>query len=785
MMKLALILIVKNDEKEFKHLYTCLDSVGSHVDGIFININGAQKPKKNQKLENKLASYKKEYSVIYTKWKDNFSKARNENLSQVPKDYDWVMWLDVDDTIDHPEKVKEIIDKAKVDCINVNYEYDHDELGNVTMLHIVPRLFRNNGSMWWKPSVRIHEILTAKRNAPQGMTKDFTVIHHTDEKRIGQSFERNIGLLQKQLDDETDSPDPRTLMYLGSAYMDANNPEDAVVLFEQYLKLSGWDEERALAYLKLGKVYTELGDTLHAQQQFAHAIAEYPKNPEPYVELASIDIENEQYDKAVTRLKQVLNLKGQQTTLEYNPLTNTYRTYILLAECYLNIGGKDIEKAGLYANMALNIRNDEKTKEYVETTKQLAEDKKVLTKTIEEYKKLYNAGEKQQAVEIFDTLPEHLKDNPLVSQLRRRDEVFKWPEKSIVIVTGDTALDFWGPWSLSEGIGGSEEAIIRLAPKLAQKGYKVVIFGKPGDKTGLIDGVMWRNYWDYNPEDEFDIFIAWRSPYLFDRNIKARKKYLWLHDTMEDSEFTQTRIDNFDKCIVLSKYHRSLFPMIPDEKIFLSGNGIDPEEFTADAERDPHKIFYGSSHVRGLAYLYEIWPKVKEAVPDATLDVYYGRYSYDKINAGNPERIKWMDDMILKAKQLDGVTDHGKIGQDEIVRKMFASGIWAYPTPFPEIYCITAVKTQASGCIPVTSDFAALEEMVQFGDKIHCEDDRGIGVIDGAFLDKYTERLIWWLQHPEEQDKIRAEMMEWAKTNSWDNVCNDWVENFNEDFVRT
>ena len=116
---------------------------------------------------------------------------------------------------------------------------------------------------------------------------------------------------------------------------------------------------------------------------------------------------------------------------------------------------------------------------------------------------------------------------------------------------------------------------------------------------------------------------------------------------------------------------------------------------------------------------------------------------------------------------------------------MFASGIWAYPTPFPEIYCITAVKTQASGCIPVTSDFAALEEMVQFGDKIHCEDDRGIGVIDGAFLDKYTERLIWWLQHPEEQDKIRAEMMEWAKTNSWDNVCNDWVENFNEDFVRT
>jgi glycosyltransferase involved in cell wall biosynthesis len=191
-------------------------------------------------------------------------------------------------------------------------------------------------------------------------------------------------------------------------------------------------------------------------------------------------------------------------------------------------------------------------------------------------------------------------------------------------------------------------------------------------------------------------------------------------------------------------------------------------------ERDPHKIFYGSSHVRGLQYLYDIWPEVKKAVPDATLDVYYGRETYDTINAGNPERLKWMDDIQLRAKELDGVTDHGKIGQNQILQEMFRSGIWAYPSPFPEIYCITAIKAQAAGCVPVASDFAALDETVQFGHK------QTFKKFDAEDLEKYKENLIWWLQHPEEQEKVRRKMMEWARTNSWQNVAKAWDEEFDE-----
>jgi hypothetical protein len=246
---------------------------------------------------------------------------------------------------------------------------------------------------------------------------------------------------------------------------------------------------------------------------------------------------------------------------------------------------------------------------------------------------------------------------------------------------------------------------------------------------------------------------------------------------MDKGEFTTERLANIDKVILLSKYHRTCYPMIPEEKVLYSGNGIDAEEFDDydGIERDPHKMVYQSSHVRGLQFLYEIWPDIKKAVPDATLDVYYGWYSYDKINAGNPERMAWKDRMVQQERSLDGVTDHGKVDQLEIVRAASGAGIWAYPTTFPEIYCITAVKCQAAGAVPVCSDYAALDEMVQYGEKIP------LYPITEQKLEHYKDRLIWWLQHPEEQDKQRLAMKEWARTLTWRNTAEGWIKDFEKE----
>jgi glycosyltransferase involved in cell wall biosynthesis len=134
--------------------------------------------------------------------------------------------------------------------------------------------------------------------------------------------------------------------------------------------------------------------------------------------------------------------------------------------------------------------------------------------------------------------------------------------------------------------------------------------------------------------------------------------------------------------------------------------------------------------------------------------------------------MKWMDEMEAKAKSLDGVTDRGKASQQKVMEEFFSAAIWPYPCPFPEIYCITAIKAQAAGAVPVGSTTAALDETIQFGHK------QEFGEFDDADLAKYKESLIWWLQHPEEQNKIRTEMQAWARTKSWQAVAEQWNGEF-------
>lgn len=785
MVKIAAVLIVKGSDDEADHLRRCLTNILGHVDGIFLNINTKPGHKPSPKLMR--AARALPTNIITTEWHDNFAEARNANLAQVPEDYTHILWLDTDDTMDHPEKIRKVAEATESDSVYVDYLYERDEAGNPLTVHMVARLFKNNGSHVWKG--RIHETLVETRAASQIATKDFTVIHHADSARRDKSAERNIKLLKMELEEEGEAPDPRTLYYLGCTYIDAGQTENAKELLNTYLTLSGWNQERSQAHTKLGRLFLEEGNTHEAKNHFMQAIGEDPEDPEPQVEMGSLELEIKQFGKAKKWLEDVEKMKVGMTTLERNPMSYTFRTYLLLADVYLGLGGSYLDKALEYAKKALKYKTKDKNiKEYVKIIGQVVEDKHLTENVLDIVKNLKKNKEEDKIKSLLQSVPKQLEDNPLILRLQQ-DKPFDWPEKSIAIMCGDSADEDWGPWSLEKGIGGSEEAVIRLSKHFSNLGYRVVVFAKPMNNAGMHEGVMWRNFWEANLDDNFDIFIGWRNPGLFDHRISARKKYLWLHDVVEASEFTSDRLANLDKVMVLSKYHRELFPNIPDEKILMSANGIDPDEFqlgqTCDFEdgafttkandvptRDPHKVFYGSSHVRGLPYLYDIWPEVKKAVPDATLDVYYGRGTYDTINAGNPERLKWMDDIQQQARELDGVTDHGKVGQKDIVRHMFSSGVWAYPCPFPEIYCITAVKAQASGAIPVTSDTAALDEMVQFGSKQAFND---FGEVD---METYKNKLIWWLQHPEEQEKIRLKMMDWARTNSWQSVAEQWQKEF-------
>lgn len=779
MPKLALCLIVKGTNDEAKLLDRCLSTIKQYVDGIFLYINTPEGVEPSKKVVEVAKKHKS--NVTYGVWKKDFAEARNANFATVPKDYEWILWLDSDDTVEHPEKIADVLKMAaNVDGIMVKYHYDTDEYGNTTTLHTNLRLVKNNGAFSWKG--RLHETLIETRRVTRVRTEDFSVKHHANDARKDASNVRNITIMEQMLKDDGDSPDPRTLFYLGTAYIDAGMNDEALELLELYMNLSGWDEERAQASVWLGRIYRDSKqDISTAVRYFLHALFENPKEVTAFVEMGATEMGLEHWGKAIMWLEQAAVIKvPQSTALVINPLENTYKTYMMLAHCRLQLGGENITLAYKLAQEAYKIRPDLAAEDMVSMTKAVLKEKTRVESFVNAVKKL----PKEKALIAYGKLEEEYRNNPAVLAIMRK---FKDPKKwgkSVVIYCGNGVLSNWGPWSLEKGIGGSEEAVIHMSKQLKNAGYDVAVYANPGAQDGIYDGVEWHNYWEFDGRDEFDVLVIWRAPHLLEHKFTARKVYLWLHDVMEDEEFTPERLANVDKVMLLSKAHKTVFPSIPDDKVFYTGNGIEPDDFEQgmiEEIRDNHQVCYMSSYVRGLDNLLEIWPDVVKEVPDATLKICYGWESYDAVNRNNPERMAWKDKMIAKINSMDSVEELGRIGHKDIVNLTYGSGVWAYPTQFFEIYCITSVKAQAGGAWPVCTNFAALDEMVEYGYKqpMNAIDNKTpIGVWNDGELERYKQALIDALKNPP-SDIVRKEMMQQARNKrSWLKTAQGWDEEF-------
>lgn len=186
-----------------------------------------------------------------------------------------------------------------------------------------------------------------------------------------------------------------------------------------------------------------------------------------------------------------------------------------------------------------------------------------------------------------------------------------------------------------------------------------------------------------------------------------------------------------------------------------------------------HKLFWGSSYDRGLNHLLRMWPKIKEKYPDATLDICYGWGLFEQRYANNPERLAWkqvMDRLMLQ----DGITHHGRIGHEELDKITMQCGIWAYPTDFDEINCITALNCQRLGCVPCVINKAALDETVGSGVKVDGD------IFDPETYDSYLSALLDLMGNETKWREEQAKGASFSKDYSWENIADKWIQEFGE-----
>ena len=208
-------------------------------------------------------------------------------------------------------------------------------------------------------------------------------------------------------------------------------------------------------------------------------------------------------------------------------------------------------------------------------------------------------------------------------------------------------------------------------------------------------------------------------------------------------------------------------------------------------------MVYASSPDRGLDRVLNLWPRIIKEVPEALLHVFYGfTLNFDKIHAHNQSMKTYKQNMLDLLNQT-GVVYHGRVSHKELAKYFLACGLWVYPTSFTEISCITAMKAQCAGAIPITTKVAALDETVQFGVKIGGDNrvehvkqvgapDQQIHIIGIEELNQWYDNVVHYLKHPDEQEKMRTPMIDWARNKfDWSNVAKEWNGFFNEEVQQT
>ena len=609
--KVALAMICGCAEEEDKRLDIALASIAPHVDGVFITFTTDEvKAKACAEVAKKHGAhifygiYSQKVTKPQVKWLKKFlgyqphskvgdsffrfDNARNASFANVPSDYDWILWMDTDDVFLGGENLKPLANNGIKDGVeayyfNYLYQVETDEQGrvkHVLIQHLRERLMRNAGLFEWVAP--IHETLIEKRATSKIDSKLCEIVHLAEDKDRVKSMMRNLTNLEFSVYD-TEGKDPRPIYYLAKIYVDLHTPENnerARKLIMKYLtgdNQSGWPDERAQAWEYLAELYRRDGEFNNAVKACMNGIIEVPDVPSLYLMLAMIECNRNDWPKALFWVKLSSSVPEKKTTLVSNPKDIQTKTLEILFNASLNTGNIDNAWAAMLKLKELHVGNPSIDESYNFISRIRKE--RDLTKSMMDLAGfLKETGEYPKLKALLAAAPQLVQSNPFYINLYQQNNPPRaWRDNEIAIYCG-MGFTPWGPNYMRNPqgtfVGGSEEAVIRVSEGLAELGWEVTVYNDCANDEGEHNGVTYKPYYAFNRDDNFNILIGWRDVRFFDTKFSAKKTYLWNHDIQNPLDYTPERIDNVTKVMFLSQWHRENVPALPDDKIFMTTNGI-------------------------------------------------------------------------------------------------------------------------------------------------------------------------------------------------------------------
>jgi glycosyltransferase involved in cell wall biosynthesis len=304
-----------------------------------------------------------------------------------------------------------------------------------------------------------------------------------------------------------------------------------------------------------------------------------------------------------------------------------------------------------------------------------------------------------------------------------------------IAIIDKLGLCYDGNTLYKQGLGGSESAVILVSRELAKIGFSVTVYNNCKDglnsKPGIYEDVRYIDNADANLDTtEYDIVIVSRTVAPFISNnwpfiSTAKKRILWLHDTFIEGDHLVENLvvsGKIDHIFTLSDWHTSYILTcahgkkrnyeVLKKKIFQTRNGAECHIPEVDlTKKDPNHFVYNASATKGMVPLIEdIWPRIRERLPQAYLTVIGGYYRFRE--GAVPDAQENTVEQYSKRQDLKdlGITFTGIISQQKIAEILANAWMMLYPGAFPETFGISSLESLLYKTPLVTTRFGALEE---------------------------------------------------------------------------
>ena len=362
----------------------------------------------------------------------------------------------------------------------------------------------------------------------------------------------------------------------------------------------------------------------------------------------------------------------------------------------------------------------------------------------------------------------------------------KIPEKPIYCFHADGGFNTWSGSNINTtGVGGSETYIIEHARYIQKSGLFDVFVFCNCEKEENFEGVIYKplsQYYSFIQQNYIHTCIVSRfSEYLpvtfkgFTENV-----YMVVHD-LTPSGMVIPMDNKLKKIFCLTEWHVSyftnIFPSLKNITVPFY-YGIDFQKFKSNNKNDnisfkqQYKFIYSSFPNRGLLQLLQLWPKIYQFQPLASLHIYCDVDG------------KWVNEvegkMMVQIRQLMidyngmNIYYYGWVSKTVLAEAWSTADIWFYPCTFMETFCLTALEAALTKTLVITNELAALQNTVS---------NRGVIIKGDPTTEEWQQEALSKIKEYLSNDSnFKNELIkrnfEWASNLSWESQAKKLLDEY-------